>query len=184
VWLHGQTEQAIDLVGLQGFMLQEGFSQGVQSIPVLRQGFFGSLCHVADHPAHLAIDETGRVLAEISRLGDLSAQEDMFLALPESHRPEFVAHASLAYHAARQLSRLLEILRCPRRHIAERQLLRRPAAEPHGDAIEEILAREVVAILLGKLLGRPQGPTVGMIVTFCRGSVSGRTFTSKAWPAS
>ena len=88
---------------------------------------------------------------------ELLAQEDRLFLLAVGEGPEGVAHAPLADHLAGHLRGLLDVVLGARGDLAEGQLFGDAAAHADRDAVLELLARPVVLLLGGKLLGHAQG---------------------------
>src|SRR5207245_5735074 len=91
---------------------------------VLDQELLGPRVLLGDDLAHLGVDLDRRRLREIAcPLAELAAEEDLALLLAEGERPELLAHAPLADHAAGELGGVVDIALCARGDVLALQLL-------------------------------------------------------------
>src|ERR1700683_2645089 len=89
-------------------------------------------------------------------MAQVAAEENLLFALAEGHRAEFLAHAPLANHLARQLGGLLEIVAGASGHVPEDQLFRGASAEHHRKTRHQVFARIGIAFVHRKLLGNAE----------------------------
>src|SRR5215212_1091677 len=125
----------------------------------------GFVVALVDDAEHLFVYGTGGLLAEglLARIAPSSkpssgpSSEVRRLARGELHRPELLAHPPAGDHSPRQVGGLLDVALGPSGPGAVDDLLRAASAQSTDDPRPEVRFRVVVAVVLGTLVGYPQG---------------------------
>src|SRR5436309_15342980 len=146
------AQDAGDLLAVEGLPLEQRARQRVKLLDVLLEDLLGAARRLHHDPLDLGVDEEGGVLAVIVRPGDLAAEKDVLLVLPEREWPEPVRHAPLADHLARHLGRLLQIVARAGGLLVQHDLFGGPPAEQDRNAVDQVLLRVVVLVVNRELL--------------------------------
>src|SRR2546425_42264 len=151
------TENASDLLAVEGLALEQGTGQSVKLLDVLLENLPGATRAFHHDPLDLGVDEKGGLFAVVLLPGHLAAEEDVLLVLAEGQGPELVRHAPLADHLASHLGRLLQIVTRAGGLLVQHDLFGGPAAEQDRDAIDQVLLRVIVLVVDRELLREPEG---------------------------
>src|SRR5881396_3020611 len=151
----------LDLFAVEGLALEQRGGEAVERIAVVEQHRLGALVRVAEDALHFGIDQLRRALGDFPPLDHFAAQEDLRLAVADRDRSDRVAHAVLRHHAARDVGRVLDILRRTGRDLlrAEYQLLGDAPPVGHGEARQDGLLVVLVELLLGEVRRNPERAT-------------------------
>src|SRR5581483_1439446 len=156
------AEERVELVGLEGLLLDELADDEAELVPVLGEDLVRALPALLPDVVDLGVDDLRDVLAVVPLLLDLAAEEDELIALAVLERPELLAHAELRDHLARHLARLLDVVgRSGGDVAAQVQLLGDPAAQRRRDVVLELAPRAEVAVLLREGPGDAHGHAAG-----------------------
>jgi len=98
----------------------------------------------------LFVDLPRDLLAVVTLLPDLAAQEDQFMALAEDHRPQLVAHAVLRDHGPRDLRYLVQVIHRAVGHIAEDHLFGHAAGQHRAQVMLELRPADQDAVVFGQ----------------------------------
>src|SRR5262249_5075953 len=97
-------EDRLHVGPVQRLPLEQGLGDPVQRGLVLRQEVLRPLVLGGHDLPDFVVDVDGGLLGEVPRpVPELAAEEHLLLVLAQSQRPELLAHAPLAHHAAREL---------------------------------------------------------------------------------
>ena len=154
-------EQHVDVGEVEGLVLEQGLGDLVEPLAALEQDLLGPLVLLVHDAPHLGVDLAGGLLGVGLRGRHVAPQEDLPLLLAEGERPHALAHAPLADHGAGHVGGLLDVVAGAGGLLAEGDLLGDPAAHEDGDLVEGELLVDVEPVLLGELLGEPQGAAAG-----------------------
>ena len=108
----------------------------------------------------LRVDHPGGFLGVVLVPGDFLAQKDRFLLLAVGDRTQDVAHAPLAYHLARQVGGLLDVVLGAGGGFVVDDRLRGVAAHGDADPIQQPRLAARIVVLLRQRKGDPQRPPV------------------------
>src|SRR5262249_55433846 len=117
----------LDLPALEDLALQERGGELLEDVAPVEDDLAGLLVALADDPLDLAVDQNCGRLGVVLVLGELAAEEDLLVLLPEGERAHVLAHPPLADHLPGELRRVLDVAAGARRPRAEEDLLRQPA---------------------------------------------------------
>src|SRR5882672_1471310 len=151
------TENASDLLAVEGLALEQSTGQRVKLLDVLLENLPGATRAFHHDPLDLGVDEEGGLFAVVLLPDHLAAEEDVLLVLPEGQGPELVRHAPLADHLASHLGRLLQIVPRAGGLLVQHDLFGGPAAEQDRDAIDQVLLRVIVLVVDRELLREAEG---------------------------
>src|SRR5256886_1035054 len=142
-----RVDPGVHLPALDRLLLLEVLGQVHELLAALGQNLSGTLVAGIDQPVDFLVDLAGDLLAVVSLLAEVAAQEDELLLVPERERAQLVGHAPLGHHAAGELRGLTHVVRGTRGDVAEDQLLRNPTAEDDRHVVVELAAPDQIPVL-------------------------------------
>src|SRR6267142_1709700 len=125
----------LDLFALQRLALQQRRGQAIERSTPLEHDTRRLGVGAREDVLHFFVHDLGGAIGNLPTLDDFAAEEDLLLAVAHGNRTDHRAHPELRHHAARDVGRLLDILRGARRHLLrpEHQLLGDAAAVRHRE---------------------------------------------------
>src|SRR5207253_3297078 len=87
------SEDLVEIGAVDRLALEERLGHLVEHLEVAAQEELGALVGLEQDAAHLGVDLDGGLLGVVDLLGEVAAEEDLFLLLAEGHGPELLAHA-------------------------------------------------------------------------------------------
>src|SRR5581483_1595382 len=140
-------------------IFQQGIGKRIELCARGAQELAYDLETFGDQVFHLVIDPSGRGVAVLAPLRQLIPEKRLFLIDLERHWPK-APHAPPRDHASDEPRRLHQVVFGSRGDVAERERLRRAAAEHDIDTRQEVGPAVVVPLFRGPLLGHPERLTM------------------------
>src|SRR5438067_10222 len=103
----GRVEHGVHLPAFNRLFCLEIFGQLHELVAALGQNLPGTLIACIDQPVDFLVDLPGDLLAVVSLLAEVAAEEDELLLVAERERAQLVGHAPLGHHAAGENGRLI-----------------------------------------------------------------------------
>src|SRR5215210_3574807 len=147
-----------DLLFVERLPLQQRLGERLELLAVFGQEPAGLVMALVDDPEHLGVHGAGGLLAE----GLITAVTARYtkvsvLAWGEFDRPELLAHSPARDHPASEVGGLLDVVLGPGGLGAVDDLLRAAPSQHADDPRPQVPFRVVVAVVLGTLVGDPEG---------------------------
>src|SRR5215218_6890501 len=147
-----------DFLFVEGFPLQQGSGERLELLAMLGQESPGLVVAFAYDAVYLGVHDAGGLFAEgILRAVTARSTQVRVFAGREFYRPQLLAHSPAGDHSPGKVGSLLYVAFGPCGPGAVDDLLRCPSPQGADDPRPQVPFRVVVAVVIGALVGDPEG---------------------------
>src|SRR5690606_15910120 len=149
----------VDLVGINGFPLQQSLGHGMHLVAVVLDQLAGNGVLLVDDLANLGVHFLHGGFGHVRCFGNAAAQEDLAFVLGVYNRTQGVRHAVASHDVTSNLRCTLKVVRCAGGHLIHEHFFSDTATEQHGNHVQQALFVHAVAIAFRQLHGDTQSTT-------------------------